>query len=124
MLLVSCDSSPGQCYQSSGYCSGGSCNYDYADAGTSCDDGNKCTSSSACDGSGNCVGTSNSRFLFLRTLGTASVSCTTSQQCYHSTGTCRQSDGGCDFTVNSGAGCDDGIACTSGDTCAGDGSCG
>jgi hypothetical protein len=107
---VSCNSPPGQCYQSSGTCSGGGCNYTPLPWGTSCSNGNACVGGEVCNGSGSCVGGS-------------SVSCNSPPgQCYQSTGTC--SGGGCNYTpLPWGASCDDGNGCTSGDMCNGSGSC-
>ena len=47
--------SPQVCYQPSGVCSEGSCDYDYADE-TSCDDGDACTENDRCE-TGICAGT-------------------------------------------------------------------
>jgi hypothetical protein len=51
-----CDTPPGQCYESSGSCSSGTCQYPCKPAGTVCDDGNLCTEDDACDGAGHCLG--------------------------------------------------------------------
>jgi hypothetical protein len=72
-----------------------------------CSDSSLCTTDSCQAGS--CVGTS-------------SVTCTASDQC-HEVGTCDPSTGTCSNPVRTG-GCDDGNACTVGETCQANGNCG
>jgi hypothetical protein len=54
---VTCDSPPGDCYESTGTCSNGACMYGYQAAGSPCSDGLYCTSEDVCDGFGSCAGT-------------------------------------------------------------------
>ncbi|NOK23962.1 hypothetical protein HMI50_44070, partial [Corallococcus carmarthensis] len=106
---VACEAPPGQCYQSAGSCSDGSCSYAYKAAGAACDDGDACTLSETCNGSGGCAGTP--------------VSCTTPPgQCYQAAGTC--SNGTCEYALKAaGTACDDGNASTLGDVCSSTGTC-
>ncbi|NOK18538.1 kelch repeat-containing protein [Corallococcus carmarthensis] len=106
---IACEAPPGQCYQSAGSCSDGSCSYAYKTAGASCDDGDACTLGETCNGSGGCAGTP--------------VSCTTPPgQCYQAAGTC--SGGTCSYALKAaGTACDDGNAGTVNDVCSGAGSC-
>ncbi|NOK21129.1 kelch repeat-containing protein [Corallococcus carmarthensis] len=106
---VACEAPPGQCYQSAGTCSDGSCSYAYKAAGAACDDGDACTLSETCNGSGGCAGTP--------------VSCTTPPgQCYQAAGTC--GGGACTYAPKAaGATCNDGNAGTLNDVCNGAGAC-
>jgi hypothetical protein len=73
--------------------------------GAACSDANVCTQSDTCQ-SGTCVGSN-------------PVVCAASDQC-HAVGTCNTSTGVCSNPVKpDGATCDDGNACTAGDTCGG-----
>ncbi len=45
---------PGGCYQSTGTCSNGTCQYALKPAGSSCNDGNQCTIGDFCDSAGHC----------------------------------------------------------------------
>jgi hypothetical protein len=53
---ITCNSPPGQCYQSAGTCNNGSCSYVYKGAGTYCNDGNDETINDVCNGVGGCAG--------------------------------------------------------------------
>ena len=78
--------------------------------GALCSDGNACTQADAC-ASGSCAG--------------VAVECThpPAGQCLGSTGRCLPDAGGtCSYPVMTGS-CDDGLACTTNDTCAADGTC-
>ncbi|MBN9685632.1 MULTISPECIES: kelch repeat-containing protein [unclassified Corallococcus] len=106
---IACEAPPGQCYQSAGTCSDGSCSYAYKAAGAQCDDGDACTLGETCNGAGGCAGTP--------------VSCSTPPgQCYQAAGTC--SGGTCSYAPKAaGTACDDGNAGTINDVCSGSGSC-
>jgi len=55
---VTCDQPPNdQCYEASGSCSLGNCEYTKKTAGTSCDDSDECTSNDVCQSDGTCAGT-------------------------------------------------------------------
>jgi outer membrane protein assembly factor BamB len=97
---VACDNPPNQCYLVPGTCTDGVCNYSYAN-GSACSDGDACTVGDTCQ-NGTCS-------------GTAVVCNNPPNQCYHAQGSC--SGGECSYDYNNGAGCDDGDACTVGDTC-------
>jgi hypothetical protein len=75
----------------------------------SCSDGNACTTGETCQADGSCGG------------GTTTV-CTALDQC-HDAGICDTSTGVCSNPVKTGS-CNDGDACTTGETCQADGSCG
>ncbi|WP_163988090.1 hypothetical protein [Pyxidicoccus caerfyrddinensis] len=107
---LACNSPPGQCYQSAGTCSNGSCSYAPKSQGTACNDGNACTTGDVCNGSGGCGG--------------SAVACNSPpSQCHQSAGTC--SNGTCSYTLKpTGTACNDGNACTTGDVCSGSGTCG
>jgi len=101
---------PRDCTAAGGGCVDGMCDED-ADqcvgdpliAGTPCNDGQFCTVNDSCDGLGNCQGDD--------------------RDCSALSNQCNQ--GGCDETAeqcvavpaNEGSGCDDGLYCTTGDTC-------
>ncbi|RKH38994.1 hypothetical protein D7Y23_37170 [Corallococcus sp. AB050B] len=79
-------------------------------AGQACDDGNKCTSEDKCDASGTCSGTPKS--------------CTTTEQCLASQGTCNVDTGTCEFTpLPNTTACQDNDKCTEPDLCNGNGQC-
>jgi len=97
---VACDDPPNECYLVPGTCTDGECSYAF-DNGAACSDGDACTTGDTCQ-NGACVGTV--------------MTCDTPpNECYHAEGTC--SGGECYYDYNNGAGCDDGDACTYGDTC-------
>ncbi|NPC70084.1 hypothetical protein HPP05_10045 [Corallococcus exiguus] len=104
-----CESPPGQCYESSGTCSNGTCSYTYKAAGESCDDGDACTLGETCNGTGGCMGTP--------------VSCNSPPgPCHETAGTCNA--GACAYTPKAaGIACNDGNAGTVNDTCNGAGAC-
>jgi hypothetical protein len=106
---VSCNSSPGPCYEATGTCAMGVCSYTPKALGATCDDGNACTGADACDGAGVCAGTA--------------TSCNNSPgQCYVDTGTC--SGGTCSYEYKAaGEQCNDQDACTVGEVCNGAGGC-
>jgi hypothetical protein len=82
---------------------------DLACANQPCDDGNGCTVNDTC-AMGSCVGQA-------RVCNTPPTS-----PCFvQDAGTCSAND--CHYTPRPGRSCDDGMACTVGDTCAADGSC-
>ncbi|MDQ3262244.1 MAG: hypothetical protein M3Y59_01085 [Myxococcota bacterium] len=106
---VSC-TSPNQCQQGPGTCSGGSCSYASKNAGSTCDDGNACTTSDVCNGSGACGG--------------AAMICNTPPpgECYEPIGTC--SGGSCSYALKTpGSTCNDGRECTENDACNASGVC-
>ncbi|RKI35460.1 hypothetical protein D7Y27_31625 [Corallococcus sp. AB004] len=106
---VSCNSAPGACHEAAGTCSNGVCSYVPKASGAACDDGNACTGSDACNGAGVCA-------------GSATHCDSPPGQCYEAAGAC--SNGTCSYTYKAaGAGCDDGDACTVGETCNGNGGC-
>jgi hypothetical protein len=75
---------PGGCYQSTGTCSNGTCQYAYKPAGASCSDGNACTVGDYCNGAGQCE-------------SDAVLSCDTAPDgCSLATGTCNP-QWGCDY---------------------------
>lgn len=77
--------------------------------GSACTDANACTRGDVC-GAGGCA-------------GTAVVCNQPPSACFASTGTCVAAEGGrCSYAVRSG-GCDDGLSCTTNDTCRPDGTC-
>ncbi|NRD53614.1 Kelch repeat-containing protein, partial [Corallococcus exiguus] len=47
-----CGSPPGQCYETAGTCSDGTCSYAYKATGAACDDGDACTVDETCNGAG------------------------------------------------------------------------
>lgn len=106
---VTCNSSPGQCYEAAGTCAMGVCSYAPKASGASCDDGNACTGADACNGAGVCAGTA--------------TSCSSPPgQCYEVAGTC--SSGSCEYEYKeAGEACDDGDACTVAEVCNGAGGC-
>ncbi|HVG62425.1 MAG TPA: hypothetical protein VNA24_27930, partial [Hyalangium sp.] len=55
---VSCNNSPGQCYESAGTCrvADGQCDYPFKASTASCDDSSACTTNDTCNGSGDCGG--------------------------------------------------------------------
>lgn len=53
---IICTNSPGQCYTTTGSCSGSSCQYPPKPVGTQCDDGDSGTVDDVCDGYGGCAG--------------------------------------------------------------------
>lgn len=104
---VPCDMS-GQCVMG-GQCDGnGNCN-GVLQTGVPCDDGNPCTTSSECQ-SGVCQ-------------PLMAVDCSPQNEC-QSAGQCNTLTGQCDY-VNAAPGtlCEDGMACTTPDTCDGNGQC-
>lgn len=108
---ASCTTPPGPCFASSGVCrADAGCAYAPLDAGAACSDGDACTTNDRCDAVGACTG--------------AAVSCAASPgQCFATFGVCNPMDGGCSYQVSAGAGCNDAVACTAGDTCQVDGGC-
>lgn len=81
-VQVTCNNSPGACFQASGTCDPSSGLCDYAPlTGASCDDNNACTRNDSCNASGTCRGTA--------------YSCNDSNRC--TTDTCNGS-GGCSYT--------------------------
>lgn len=106
-----CTTPPGPCFASSGVCRGDAgCSYAPLDAGAVCSDGNACTTNDRCGATGACSGTT--------------VTCAASPgQCFATFGMCNPMDGGCSYQVSTGVGCNDGVACTAGDTCQVDGGC-
>jgi hypothetical protein len=76
-----------------------------------CNDDDGCTLGETCQGT-QCLG------------GMARVCGAGTNVCAASTAVCQRSDGGCLYTpLPADAGCSDGLACTLGDTCDGDGGC-
>ena len=106
-----CTTPPGPCFASSGVCRGDAgCSYAPLDAGATCSDGNACTTNDSCNATGACSGTT--------------VTCASPPgQCFATFGMCNPMDGGCSYQVSAGAGCNDGVLCTAGDTCQADGGC-
>jgi hypothetical protein len=106
---VSCNSSPGECYEAAGTCAVGVCSYAPRASGALCDDGDACTGADTCNGAGVCAG--------------SVTHCSNPPgQCYEAAGTC--SGGACDYAYKAaGASCDDGDACTVGEECNGAGGC-
>ena len=86
-----CNSPPaGGCYQSTGTCSNGTCQYAYKAAGASCNDGNACTTGDYCDGAGHCE-------------SDVFTTCNSPpNRCYSSFGTC-SSQGGCQYAYRCSA---------------------
>ncbi|HUU03549.1 MAG TPA: hypothetical protein VM425_19090 [Myxococcota bacterium] len=81
------------------------CNYDFAQAGTACDDGFYCTTDDSCDGSGVCSG---------QQMDCSSLD----DQC--NKGVCNETFNGCEARPDrEDQGCDDGLYCTTGETCQG-----
>lgn len=110
--ILACNTPPGACFLPAGTCSAGACVYATRDAGASCNDSNPCTLTDVCLADGGCTGSPKS-----------CGSPPSPVACYFAPGTCNPQDGGCDYVVNSGATCSDGVACTFQDTCQGSGSC-
>ncbi len=101
----------GEC-DSSVTCNGtGGCTRSYKSWGTSCDDGNSCTTGEYCNGSGACVG---------GTLKTCPVS---TDPCMSWVGQCTNGVLNCTQVFHPGTSCNDGNACTFGDTCDAAGAC-
>jgi len=91
--------------KAAGVCSpsSGQCVYPDAPSGTSCTDGLGCTSADICNGHGVCNGTP--------------VQCPVAQ--CQTAGTCQEPSGTCSApTPVTGGSCNDGVNCTTGDTCA------
>jgi hypothetical protein len=55
---LSCNSPPGQCYESAGACraADGQCDYPFKASTAACNDSDACTTGDACNGSGGCAG--------------------------------------------------------------------
>jgi hypothetical protein len=90
----------------------GGCTYNLQPADAGCDDGNLCTVSDRCSADGGCSG--------------QQIICATPPSvCSQPTGTCQPGDGGCKYDPRpaGSATCNDGLNCTTGDTCDGDGGC-
>ncbi len=83
-------------------CSGGTCTFSKAQLATVCDDGSACTTGDACDAGGKCAGVASA--------------CDDGKQC--TTDLCAPFDGICDSTNRTGS-CDDGLLCTTADSCNG-----
>lgn len=108
-----CAADAGACFAAIGACSPGTgqCVYAPLDAGSSCDDGNLCTSPDGCDGAGACV-------------PGATVTCgSPPSACFTSAGATCHPALGCVYPVTFMASCDDGVACTTQDSCRFDGGC-
>jgi hypothetical protein len=102
-LESECEVPPGDCYETPGACDpiDGSCIFETKAANAPCDDGNVCTMTDGCM-DGDC-------------LGTTLLDCNDNDVC---------TDDACDpatgcMRTNNTAPCDDGDACTAGDTCGG-----
>jgi hypothetical protein len=96
----------GQCYNTAGSCdaSTGNCSYPVKVNGTACTDSNACSLNDTCQ-NGTCT-------------PTAMKACNGPfGECYKLPGTCNPTNGSCSYTPNNGAPCDDGIFCTTGDSC-------
>jgi len=126
-LGISCNRPPNECFQASGTCQLGACNYPLAD-GLECTDGDPCTTGDRCQ-SGSCRGTRKT------CEAPPDPSCLnpTTMRRWEAVGTCGGAIGACsyqhwdtfcDFGCQAGAclgdpcagGCDDGNPCTT-DTC-------
>ena len=77
-------------------------------SGAACNDANACTRGDVCGASG-CV-------------GSAIVCNQPPSACFENTGTCSPADGRCTYPARTGS-CDDGLTCTTNDTCRPDGTC-
>lgn len=108
---VTCDAPPPCFVQAAGVCvveSG--CQY-VPNPGSSCDDADPCTTMDRCTNTGACSGTP-------RVCNSPPVGAT----CVKSVGQCI-ADGGCTYTIDVDAPCDDGDACTMSDVCNASGAC-
>ncbi len=101
---VTC-TSPGICKVAACNPVSGACDVSPSSAGTACSDGQKCTSADSCDGKGSCKGT-------MKDCTGLGVGCTYGS-CDEATVTCVKK-----FKPE-GTFCDDGVACTTVDTCSG-----
>ncbi|PZR16789.1 MAG: hypothetical protein DI536_06460 [Archangium gephyra] len=108
---VTCDAPP-QCFvQTAGVCVvERGCQY-LPDLGMGCDDEDPCTTNDRCASTGSCSGTP-------RVCDSPPVGV----QCVKSIGQCT-TDGGCTYTIDVDAGCDDGDDCTRDDVCDVSGAC-
>jgi hypothetical protein len=79
-------------------------------AGTTCSDLNACTTGDVCGGDAGCVS------------GSTLACVTPPAQCFDGMGACLPDAGTCSYAVRTGS-CDDGLACTTVDTCLADGGC-
>jgi Putative metal-binding motif len=80
--------------------------------GAMCSDVNVCTENDTCGGDGGC-----------QSGGLKACTTPPNAQCYLSAGSCQPDAGGACAYVPTTSGCNDGRACTTGDTCDGDGGC-
>ncbi|MDF1563258.1 MAG: choice-of-anchor D domain-containing protein [Deltaproteobacteria bacterium] len=115
---ISCDSPPNdQCYEPTGTCTGGVCDYTLLAEGEPCDSGDPCVPSAACTANGQCEGA--------RTTCTPPGQTCTNQgdgtgiieRYDQAIGTCNSATGTCVFQRLPDITCDYGCA---GDTCSGD----
>lgn len=82
-------------------------------SGAMCSDLNACTLMDTCDGDGGCT-----------SGGPKQCTMPPNPVCYSSPGVCLPDAGGdCDYTLNLGQMCSDGLGCTTGDACDADGGC-
>lgn len=109
--ITSCTQPPNPCFQGQGTCDAadGGCTYALKNPPPSCDDGDACTMSDTCLADGGCGG--------------SPVQCSGPAGSCFAPATCNPDGGFCEFPVLVGNACDDGLPCTVGDRCLGDGSC-
>lgn len=100
-----CDKPSNPCLRAT--CTAGACGTEPVPLGTACSDGDVCNGEEACDGNGTC------------TPGTKK-DCTSNDPCIDSKCDSKQ---GCVVSINAGAQCNDGNACTVGDLCDAAGKC-
>ena len=100
----------GECWADAGQCNvdDGGCNYPSV-LGRPCGAVDACSVAGACNVFGAC-------------LGVATKGCAAPAAC-HDAGTCNPQDGGCLYPVTVAAPCNDGVGCTSGDSCQANGTC-
>ncbi len=108
--VKSCTQSADPCRAGTGTCAvaDGTCSFPPT-AGATCNDTFACTLTDQCSASGTCA-------------GTPRVCPAAPGQCFLDAGACQEPSGVCTYPVRTGS-CDDGNACTTGDTCAADGGC-
>lgn len=105
---VTCNTPPGQCFDSSGSCAGGGCTYPTRPG--ACDDGDGCTTGDTCT-NGACAGTQ----VACTTPPAADCSGPGTVRTYSAAGAAC-TGGGCQYPTSVRS-CDDGNACTTGDSC-------
>jgi hypothetical protein len=98
-----CNSPPaGGCYESTGTCNSGTCNYKPKAAGAACSDSNACTGGDFCNGTGSCV------------AGEPLVCNSPPDSCHYASGTC-SATAGCRYVSR----CSAGQYCYNGSCCSG-----